>query len=167
MILRNRASIDRTPEEVWHFIEDPLLMRSWNLTIREIVPASLGERGEGFRYRVRYTLGRRKINFETKIMEHRKPFRFVLHLSGGDFGKRGYIQEIYELSENRGGTLLKRNIEVYESGLNIFRRLLVIFLHRFARPAGKKYLMHLKKLAETGTSPVPLPRNGVNGNFLP
>jgi carbon monoxide dehydrogenase subunit G len=153
MILRDKASIDRTPEEVWHFIEDPLLMRSWNVHIREIVPASRGERGEGFRYRVRYALGRRESNFEAMIMEYGKPFKFVLHMSGGNLQKRGYIQEIYELSESPEGTLLKQNIEVYGSGMNIFRRLLVIFSHRLARSAGKKCLFRLKKLAETGAYP--------------
>jgi hypothetical protein len=155
MILRDRASIDCTTEEVWHFIENPLLMKSWNLNVTEIVPASLGERKEGFRYRTRYALGGRESNFEAELMEYLKPRRFVLHMAGGSLRKGGYIQEIYELSESRGGTLLRQNIEVYESGMSIFRRLLVIFLYRFARPAGKKSLLRLKKLAENSAASSP------------
>jgi hypothetical protein len=150
MILRDRSSIDLSPGEVWRFIEDPLLMKSWNLNIKEIVPASRGERGEGFRYRVRYKLGRGESSFDAVITEYREPVKFVLHITGGNFRKRGYIQEIYVLSENMGGTLLKQSIEIHESGMNIFRRLLVIFSHRFARSSEKRCLLRLKKLAESG-----------------
>jgi hypothetical protein len=155
MILRDRASIGRTPEEVWHFIEDPLLMKSWNFRIAEIVPVTLGERKEGFRYRVRYALAGRESNFEAEIMEYQKPYRFVLHMAGGGLRKGGYIQEIYELSESNGGTLLRQKIEAYETGMNFLRRLMVIFLYHVARPAGKKQLLRLKKLAETPAAPSP------------
>jgi hypothetical protein len=155
MILRDRASIDRSPEEIWHFIEDPLLMKSWNLNITEIVPASLGQRAEGFKYRLRYALGGRPGNFEAEIMEYAKPHRFVFHIAGGSLRKGGYIQEIYELSESMGGTLLRQNIEVYASGMSIFPRLLVISRHRFARPAGQKSLLCLKKLVEAPSAPPP------------
>jgi carbon monoxide dehydrogenase subunit G len=111
MILRDKTFIDRMPEEVWYFIEDPLRMRSWNLRIREIVPASIGERGEGFTYRARYEIGGKESNFEAEIMEYRRPFRFVLHLAGGSLRRGGYIQEIYELSESGGGTLLQHTVE--------------------------------------------------------
>jgi carbon monoxide dehydrogenase subunit G len=148
MILRDRTYIDRMPEEVWRFIEDPLLIRSWNPGIREIIPASIGERGDGFRYRARYELGGRESNFEAEIVEYRRPDRFVLHLRGGSLRKGGYIQEIYELSESSGKTLLGQTIEAYGSGMHIFRRLWVTLLHRFARRAGRRGLTELKKLAE-------------------
>jgi carbon monoxide dehydrogenase subunit G len=149
MILRDKTFIDRMPEEVWYFIEDPLRMRSWNLRIREIVPASIGERGEGFTYRARYEIGGKESNFEAEIMEYRRPFRFVLHLAGGSLRRGGYIQEIYELSESGGGTLLQHTVEAHGSGMGISPRLLVMSIHRLARPAGRKYLLSLKKLVET------------------
>jgi hypothetical protein len=35
-----------------------------------------------------------------EVTEYRKPFKFVLHMTGGNLRKREYVQEIYELSEN-------------------------------------------------------------------
>ncbi len=146
MILRDRIYIDRTPEAVWRFIEDPLQMRSWNLRIREIVPASIGKRGDGFRYRARYELFGKKRNLDAEIMDCRGPLRFVLLLRGGSLRKGGYIQEIYELSESNGGTLLMQTIEAYGAGMNIFRGLPAMLLLRFLRPGN--CLVSLKKIIE-------------------
>ncbi len=164
MTLLDKIQIGCAPGAVWQLIKDPLVMRSWNLRIREIVPTCLGEPRAGSRYRVRYELGGKVSNFEAEIMEFQEPLRLVLHLSGGGLPKGGYIQEVYELSVCDGGTFLKQNIEVYGSGMGIVRRLTILFIHRLARPAGRRYLLKLKDLVEAGN--VGAGGISVNGNSV-
>jgi Polyketide cyclase / dehydrase and lipid transport len=164
MTLRDKTHINRDPGVVWRYIKDPLVMRSWNHGIREIVPISLGEPRGGFRYRVRYEIGGKVGNFEAEIMEFQEPLRLALHISGCGFPKGGYIQEVYELSGSNGRTILTRNIEVYSTGMSVVRRLAILLSHRFVMKAGRKCLLKLKELAEavdpeTGGIPA-------NGNSL-
>ena len=100
--------------------------------------------------RVRYRMSGRESNFLAEFMEYQKPVKLLIHLSGGNLPVKGYIQEIYELTENTGGTLLKQRIEVHNSGKNIFSNCLILFIHySFGIFSRKKYLRALKELTET------------------
>jgi hypothetical protein len=148
MILKDKIQIDRSLEEVWQYIQSPELMKEWNPRVRAFVPVSWGEPAEGYRYRVRYKMIGRESNFLAEFMEYQKPVKLVIHLSGGNLPVKGYIQEIYELAENTGGTLLKQRIEVYTSGIHIFSGCITIFIHFFSRFSRKKHLRLLKDFIE-------------------
>ena len=149
MILKDKIQIDRSPEEVWQYIQSPALMKEWNPRIRAFVPVSWGEPAEGYRYRVRYKMIGRESNFLAEFMEYQRPVKLLIHLSGGNLPVKGYIQEIYELTENTRGTLLKQRIEVYNSGMHIFSGCMTIFIHFFSRFSRKKHLRLLKDFIET------------------
>jgi len=149
MILKDKIHIDRSPEEVWQYIQGPALMKEWNPRIRAFVPVSWGEPAEGYKYRVRYKMIGRESNFLAEFMEYQKPVKLLIHLSGGNLPVKGYIQEIYELAENTRGTLLKQRIEVYNSGTNIFSGCTKVFIHFFSRFSRKRNLRLLKDFIET------------------
>ena len=149
MILKDKIQIDRSPEEVWRYIQSPELMKEWNPKVNAFVPVSWGEPAEGYRFRVRYKMFGRESNFLAEFMEYQKPVKLLIHLSGGNLPVKGYIQEIYELAENTRGTLLKQRIEVYNSGMHIFSGCMTICIHFFSRFSRKRNLKLLKDFIET------------------
>jgi len=151
MILRDKVQINSTPEDVWRFIVAPDLMKLWNTKVRAIVSISKGEWTEGSRYRTRYEFNGRKGNFLAEILEYKKPQKLVIHLTGGNMPLNGYVQEVYELSESKNGTLVKLSLGIYNSGINIFSKSLILISHFFSRQTRKKHLRKLKELAEKGT----------------
>ena len=152
MILNDKIQIDRPPEEVWQYIQSPALMQEWNPRIRAFVPVSWGEPAEGYKFRVRYKMIGRESNFLAEFMEYQRPVKLLIHLSGGNLSVKGYIQEIYELAGNAGGTLLKHRVEVYDSGMHIFSGCMAIFMHFFSRFSRKKNLRLLKDYIEPNSN---------------
>jgi uncharacterized protein YndB with AHSA1/START domain len=150
MILRDTVQIKSPPERVWHFIEDPKQMKSWNPKIQKITPISWGERAKGYRYRLMYVMGNRENDFLAEIVEYQKPTKLVIHLTEGKLAHDGYIREVYELFGNENGTLLKQRIEIRNVEINILLKLLMLVIHHIGMPVGKKYLVRLKELAESG-----------------
>jgi hypothetical protein len=58
---------------------------------------------------------------------------------------------LYQLSTTVEGTLLEQRVEIHNSGINIFLRLLISFISRFGKPTGQKYLEKLKELVEASS----------------
>ena len=148
MILTDKIRINRSPEEIWQFIQSPALRKEWDRDIKAVVPVSWGAPAEGYRYRVRYKMNGRESNYLAEFMEYRKPVKLLIHLTGGNLPVKGYIQEIFELTKNTGGTLLRQRTEVHNSGMHIFSRCLMLFSHFFSRLSKKKQLRALKELIE-------------------
>ena len=148
LVLKDKVQIGRSAEEVWCFLRSPVLMKDWNPKIKAVVPVSPGEPSEGCRYRIRYEMNGKESNFLAEIMEYRQPSRLLIHLTGGSLPRKGYIQEIFELTANSSGTLLMQRTEIYTSGRHIFPGYLAAFIHYIGKISKKRYLMTLKKLAE-------------------
>ena len=148
MILKDSVQIQGPPDKVWTFIEDPQRMKSWNPKIRSIASISWGERTVGYRYRIMYAMSGKTSDFLAEIIEYRRAEKLVIRLSEGNLPRGSIIHEIYELSPAAEGTLLEQRIEILNSGVNIFLRLLIAFVARFGRPTGQTYLEKLKELVE-------------------
>jgi hypothetical protein len=148
LVLKDKVQIGRSAEEVWCFLQNPTLMKEWNQKVKAVVPVSSGEPSEGYRYRIRYDLNGKESNFLAEIMEYRKPSRLLIHLTGGNLPCKGYIQEIYELTPNGEGTLVKQQVRIYTPCTHIFSGCRAVFTHYFGKLSKNKYLMPLKKLAE-------------------
>ena len=150
MILKDKIQIDRSPEEVWQYIQSPALMKEWDPKIKAVVPVSWGAPAEGYRYRVRLKMNRREGNFLAEFLEYQEPAKLIVHLSGGNLPVKGYIQEIYELTENTRGTLLRHRLEVQNSGRHIFSNSLILFIHYAFRIFSRgRHLRALKEFVET------------------
>lgn len=150
MILKDKIQIDRPPVVVWGYLCSPARMKEWDTKIKAVVPVSWGEPAEGYRYRVRFRTNSGESNFLAEFLEYQEPSRLLVHLSGGNLPVKGYIQEIYELTENTRGTLLRHRLEVHNAGRSIFSNCLVLFIHySFGIFSRKKHLRSLKELVET------------------
>jgi len=148
MILKDSVWINASPERVWEYLEDPERMRLWNPKIKAVASVSWGQRCKGFRYRVTYVMGGKENELSAEIEEYQPPAKLIIRHTGGRLPPNGYAQEIYELSRENGGTALTQIIRLYNSGINLFFRLLIALLYRFGTPTGKKYLTILKELVE-------------------
>jgi uncharacterized protein YndB with AHSA1/START domain len=152
VILKDAVQIKSSPENVWMFIEDPERMKCWNPKIQRVSSISWGERAIGYRYRITYAMKNKTSEFLAEIIEYRKPERLVIRLTEGNLPRGSYIDEIYHLSRTAAGTLLEQRIEINDSGINIFFRLLIAFIYRVGKPTGQKYLAKLKELVEAPSS---------------
>lgn len=152
MILKDTVQIKSSPENLWAFIEDPERMKSWNPKIQRISSISWGRRAVGYRYRITYAMRNKASEFLAEIIEYRKPEKLVIRLTEGNLPRGSYIEEVYQLSRTAEGTLVEQTIEINNSGINIFFRMLIAFLYRFGKPIGQKYLEKLKELVETSSS---------------
>ena len=152
MILKDTVQIKSSPENVWSFIEDPERMKSWNPKIQRISSISWGARSIGYRYRITYAMRNKTSEFLAEIIEYRKPEKLVIRLTEGNLSQGSYICEIYQLSRTAEGTLVEQTIEINNSRINIFFRLMIAFIYRFGKPTGQKYLEKLKELVETSSS---------------
>jgi uncharacterized protein YndB with AHSA1/START domain len=149
--LRDTVQIKSPPEKVWTFIEDPERMKAWNPKIQTVAPISWGERDRGYRYRITYAMGKKTSEFFAEIIEYRKPETLVIRHTEGNLPIGSSINETYRLSPTDDGTSLEQRIEINNSGVNLFWRLLIGFVYRFGKPTGQKYLEKLKELAETSS----------------
>ena len=150
MLIRNKIQISAAPEKIWGLVTDPLVMKTWNPRIVEAVPVTVGKPKANSQYRIRYNLGRRENNYLAEIMEYEEFSRLVLHLEGGNLPKKGYIQEIYELTLNNKGTLLTRTILIGQARTGLLSGLFLRLNNMIGRSSGKKNLNRLRALAESG-----------------
>lgn len=148
MKIRNKIQLPFAPDSIWSLITDPLLMKTWNPRIIAVVPITPGKPQANSRYRIRYRLAMEESNFLAEIMEYEDHARLVLHFSGGNLPKKGFIQEIYEIVSDSKGTLLRQTILIEKSGMNIASRLALRMRNVIGASSGKRYLGRLKELAE-------------------
>jgi len=149
MILKNNIEISVPPKKLWGFIADPVRIMSWNPKIRAVIPVTLGEPKAGSQYRIRYRLISGEDNYASELMEFEEPMRCVLHLKGGNLPARGYIQEIYQITEKGHGCLLTQTILIGQAGIFSPRSLHIRLRHLIGAGSARHYLQKLKKLAES------------------
>lgn len=152
VILRESIEIDRPPPQVWDVIENPETMKQWSPKVKNVVLENWGARGTGFRYRIIYALSGQPSELDAEIQEYRPPARLGIKLTGGHLPRTDYVYETYELSPTAGGTRLEQTIEIHDSHIPLFFRVLIWFMRRFGQPTGKSYLAGVKALAEGATA---------------
>lgn len=148
MIIKNKIQLSAPPEKIWGFITDPMIMKAWNPRIRAVVPITPGKPQANSQYRIRYKLAGKESNFLAEILEYDDLARLVLHFSGGNLPRKGFIQEIYEVFPDSKGTLLRQTVLIERSGLGIANRLSLRMRNIIGALSAKRYLNHLRELAE-------------------
>lgn len=148
MKIRNKIQLPFSQDNIWGLIADPAVMKAWNPRIKEVVPVTLGKPKANAQYRIRYRLGNRESNYLAEIMEYEEFSRYVLHFSGGNLPKKGYIQEIYEMYQDSKGTLLRQTVLIEKSGMGIAYRLSLRMRNIIGTSSGKRYLGCLRELAK-------------------
>ena len=151
MKLHDSIDIAAEAQIIWPYIADPVLMSAWNPKI-----VSVGRDGErpvevGERFEMIYRLSRRDRETEVEVLECTPPQRVVYRHHMQLEERRGYADEIYDLSPRPAGTHLKQTIDMRRAGMPLIIRPLVWFVMRFGRPTGERYLEKLKRIVEEST----------------
>ncbi len=151
MDLVNKIIINRPAGTVWAFLEDPQNMLLWNPKVKRVSPSSSSDFKQGYRYAITYQLNEKAAATEFLAeFVHFEPFsKLVIRHTGGISPHNRVIEEVYELSERGGGTLLIQTIHIENSGINIFLRLLILLIQRYGKPTGKPYLGTLRDIIES------------------
>lgn len=104
--------------------------------------------GPRLRYSVIFELSGKVDELRAEFTHYEPPSKLVIRMTGGKFPRDAYAEEMYELSEDRGQTLLTQRVIVQNSGINVFFRLIIFIIRRFGRPVEKRFLGTLKELVE-------------------
>src|SRR6266542_5196730 len=121
VIWRESVLIDKPAKEVWEYIENPEHMPAWNPKVKKVSPISWStDRNVGFRYGITYAMSGKASDLDGEFTEYHPPSRIVIRLRGGRLPLQAYIEEIYDLSEKNGATLLTQTIVTHEVHINIF-----------------------------------------------
>ena len=149
MNIHDSIQINRSPEKVWAFVENPELMKQWNPKV-QWVTAGDQKRGPGFVYGITYVMSGKAQEFRGEYVTYEPLRSLVIRLTSPTLPQTSFVEERYTLTDKGNSTLLEQRIEINNSGINIFWRLLVAFIMWFGKPVGKRYLETLKELVEQG-----------------
>jgi uncharacterized protein YndB with AHSA1/START domain len=145
--IHDSIRIDRPPDKVWEFVENPELMKQWNPKV-QWVTAGPQRRAQGFVYGITYVMSGKAQEFRGEYVSYEPPRSLVIRLTSASMAQGSFVEERYTLSDKDNSTLLEQRIVVKNSGTNILLRFLVAFIMRFGKPVGKRYLETLKELVE-------------------
>ena len=150
MKLIDSISINTPAAIVWAFLVNPANLPLWNPKVKRISPASFSAPGPGYRYAITYQMHERarSTEFLAEFVRFEPPLNLVIRNTGGLGSRNQIIEEIYELSERGGGTFLVQTVDIRNSGINLFLRLLIWFIQRWGKPTGKRYLETLRDIIE-------------------
>ncbi len=144
--------VRRPPETVWAFLANPENMLLWNSNVTHVSPSSFTDIKQGYRYTITYHLhgNSNATQFQAEIVHFEPPSKLVTrHTEGQASPNRDrIIEETYELSERNGGTFLTQTMQIENSGVNIFMRLLIRAIRKFGKPAGTTHLAPLREIIE-------------------
>lgn len=140
--------IDRAPEVVWAFLEDPANMPLWNPKVKRVSPTSFEQPRQGYRYAITYQMreSAKPADFLAEIIQYEASSKLVIRLTTVYAPHGSIIEERYELSEREGGTLLQQTIHIEDPGINLFLRFLIWLLRRVGKPTGTRYLETFRDL---------------------
>ena len=154
MKLVNSIFIHRPAKTVWAFLEKPENMLLWNPKVKHVSPSSFSAPQQGYRYAITYQLheNSRATEFMAEFVHYEPYSKLVIRHTENTSARNRVIEEIYELSERDGGTFLTQTINIENSGINIFFRILIWMIQRWGKPVGKPYLADLRDIIEQGES---------------
>ena len=145
---REDIHINAPPSKVWDVLSDPNLMELWNPKCAHS-DAGPGPYTVGFTYKAGFTLGSRPPQVSDCTIEEYEPERCITtKYTGMAFKPDGEVTERYELTAKDNGTRLRQFVDYTHSGLPLFIRLIMKFIHTFGYSVGRGPLEGIKELAE-------------------
>ena len=153
MKLIDSIAVNAPAATVWAFLVNPENLPLWNPKVKRVSPASFSAPGPGYRYAITYQLHERTraTEFLAEFVRFEPLVKLVIRNTGGVGPRNQIIEEIYDLSERGGGTFLAQTVDIRNSGINVFFRLLIWFIQRWGKPTGKRYLETLRDIVEQRT----------------
>ena len=149
--MREEIDIAAPVEIVWPLVSDPVRMAAWQPKVGSVTPITTGEPRIGSRYRIIFRMNGREQPFTSTIEEFHPPVRIVL-LHIGQKDRR--VRETFDLAPNgAGGTSLRHEIDLSNSGIPWYWKPVIAFITRFGQSQGDGPLEHLKRQVESSMSP--------------
>jgi len=145
MKLNTELVIDRSPEALWPWLDDPERMKQWMKGLIEVRATSPGPRGAGSTAIVVIREGRRDVEYEETFLEYRPGRRLKLRMLGGRL-KTMAIEVDYELHDLGGKTRLAYELACDLQGPML--KLMSPLFGFFARMQLRRFFRRLKELAE-------------------
>lgn len=149
MKMRETVLIHATPEAIWPYVANPVLMSAWNPKIVSVnrmseEPVRLGEQ-----YVAIYAMGGKEREARVEVVACEPAGMLTLRHRTAD-APQGHVDVTYILRAKGTGTQVEERIDMGSSGLPWIMRALMWFIQRFGTPAGegKPYLERLKDAAE-------------------
>ncbi len=88
MTIRDSILINRTPDKVWAFVENPELMKQWNPKV-QWVTAGAQNRGQGFVYAITYVMSGKAQEFRAEYVTCEPPHPLVIRANEQNRRARG------------------------------------------------------------------------------
>lgn len=149
MKLREHVRIRASPEAVWPYIANPVLMSAWNPKIVSTdrlsdEPLRLGET-----FTVIFKMSGKEREAKIEVVACQQPTSLTLRHRTAD-GPEPYTDATYTLTLKGETTLVEECIDLSKQGIPWFFRALIWFIKTFGKPSGpgKPYLERLKDLVE-------------------
>jgi hypothetical protein len=150
MKIEDSIFIRRSAGTIWKFLENPENMLLWNPKVKRVSPSSFDTPIQGYCYAITYQMRERAkaLEFSAEFVHFESPIKLIIRLTGPSSPRAMVIEEMYQLAEQDGGTVLTQVIQIGNSGINVFFRFLIWIIQQFGKPVGKRYLETLRDIVE-------------------
>ena len=139
---------------VWKWVAEPRGWPAWNPKIEDVVPMSSDAPAQGWRFRIAYRLRKQKQLADAELVEFIPGRRLACRTHGGDLNPGGFILETYELEPDEDTTVLTHTVDLSNSKMPYFARLMVVVLTGLFNSSGDLgHVRNLKALMEDGVPP--------------
>lgn len=149
MKLKERVTINATPDQVWPFVVDPVLQAAWNPKIISIDRPVDGPVQHGDSYNMVTKMSDKESNSEVEVIEVVDNERLVFMYRIEDNQLAQVVTETYELSTAQNGTSIKRVIDLGAAQIPLLIRPLIWLIMTFGKPQGEAQLNKLKRMIES------------------
>lgn len=142
--MKDHADIPVSPEALWPYVADPLLMARWNSKLVSIDRQKTGPVTCGERYDELRQMGGKERLFHVEVADV-LPGQKVTYRQTMD-GQNGYALETFSLSHRRGGTRITQHVDLSHGRVSVVVRMLIAVLHTLGRPVEEKMLDRLRRV---------------------
>jgi len=148
MKLYSEILIQAERDVVWALISEPEFIPQWNQKIVQIKPLADPAPALGREYRFTFKMSRKEQLCEASITELNAPQSLTWRFQGLHKQKRWLVEDSYQLTQQGGGTQLKRCLDMQEVPIPRWIRPLIWYIMKFGKPVGQSELEKLRALAE-------------------
>ncbi|MCX5661016.1 MAG: SRPBCC family protein [Planctomycetota bacterium] len=151
MKLREHVRIRASPEAVWPYIANPVLMSAWNPKIVSVDRMSEEPLRLGETYAMIFKMNGRDREGKVEVVACQEPAMLTLRHRAGP-KPDAYTDVTYTLTASRGQTAVEECVDMTHQGIPLVFRGLIWFIKTFGKQSepGKPYLERLKDVVEGG-----------------
>ncbi len=148
MKIYEKGIIQASPEKIWPYLADPILMSGWNEKLVAINRRAEGSVSLGEQYDIRYRMSNKESETHVTVISLMEPNRIEFQHTSHLGGKKCEVTESYELTLIAQGT---RFLQTIDTGKMIpwWARPIIGFISRFGHSVGKTNAEKIYELIES------------------